>query len=80
MTRRQGLWMALVGLIIAVLCTIPASPTPQAEGGGVSPLLMLMAQVVGGIIAGVGLVMSLNKQLAGLNQQPPETSEKKQLT
>jgi hypothetical protein len=36
-----------------------------------NPLLMLLAQVAGGIIAGVGLVMSRNKQPVGLIQHPP---------
>ena len=154
MTRRQRLWMALIGLIIAILCALPAFPTPPAEGGGVSiivmiyllgvgiglsvmvagldtaartglvrvghfitlvgllvvalgvaqmmlgialltefgealafafgwvfgsnhnpfpfgnPLLMLLAQVAGGIIAGVGLVMSRGKQPVNLIQRP----------
>ena len=146
MTPRQGMWMALCGLVVAVLCTVPACPKP-ADGEGVSnivmlcllgvgiglsvmvaglataartgpvkvghiitligllvvalgiaqmmlgivlviefgealgnnanpypfgnPLLMLLAQVAGGIIAGLGFVMSRDKQPVGLIQQQP---------
>ena len=157
MMPRQGFWLALVGLVIAVLCAVPAFLKP-GDGDGVSiavmicilgtgiglsvmtaglataartgpvrvshifiligllvaalgvaqmmlgialitefgealaagfgwvlgknhnpypfgnPLLMLLAQVAGGIIAGAGLVMSLNNQSVGRIPQPPSSA------
>jgi hypothetical protein len=52
MTPRQGPFVALAGLVIAVLCTIPAFLMPDAKGGGVTNSVMIC--VLG---AGLGLTV-----------------------
>jgi hypothetical protein len=52
MTPRTGLYVALVGLVIAVFFLVPALPMPDAEAGGVSDIVMLC--ILG---AGIGLTV-----------------------
>ena len=52
MTPRQGPFVALTGLVIAVFCSIPALLMPDAEGGGVTNSVMLCV-----LPAGVGLTV-----------------------
>lgn len=70
MTPRQGLWMALVGLVIGVLCVVPAyvipEPAPGTPGGAshlavnliilgyVGGIVGLFVMIVGSVMAGVG--------------------------
>ena len=67
MTPRQGLWMAFVGLVIIVLCAIPAQVVPEtAPGtpGGASDstvnaiLLLYVGGFVGLVVMVVGLIMA----------------------
>jgi hypothetical protein len=67
MTPRQGLWIALVGLVIGVLCAIPAQLIPDTgtpETGGASNItvmgiaLLYVGGIVGLLVMIVGLVMA----------------------
>jgi hypothetical protein len=64
MTPRQGLWMALVGLVIGVLCVVPAFVIPDtgtAETGGATNLTvnLIILGYVGGFVGLVVIVVGL---------------------
>ena len=64
MTPRQGLWMALVGLVIGVVSMVPASVIPDtgtAETGGATTLTvnLIILGYVGGFVGLVVLVVGL---------------------
>jgi hypothetical protein len=77
MKPRQGLWMALVGFVIIVLCAIPAQVIPDTgtwETGGSSDITVmgivlfyvggfvgLVVMIVGLIMAGVGTFVKRGK-------------------
>jgi hypothetical protein len=65
MTPRQGLWVALVGLVIAVLCTVRAFLMPDAEGGGVGNIVMIfiLGAGIGVIVMVAGLATAARKGL-----------------
>lgn len=67
MTLRQGLWMALIGLIIIVLCAVPAQVIPDTgtpETGGatnatmIGILILYSGGFVGLVVMVVGLIMA----------------------
>jgi uncharacterized membrane protein len=64
MTSRQGLWIALIGLIIAVACAIPAQVIPDTgtpETGGASDATMvgIFVLYIGGFVGFIVMVMGL---------------------
>ena len=80
MTPRQGLWMALVGLVISVLSAIPALVIPDtAPGtpGGASDItvmtiiLLYVGGFVGLVVMVVGLIMAA---VGALTTQPSKPS------
>jgi hypothetical protein len=64
MTPRQGLWMALVGLVIGVVSVVPACVMPEtAPGtpGGASDLTvnLIILGCVGGFVGLVVMIVGL---------------------
>jgi hypothetical protein len=75
MTSRQGLWIALVGLVIGVLCAIPAqvipdTGTPETGGASDSTMMSIFVMYIGGFVGFIVMVMGLIMAAIGTLTKP----------
>ena len=73
MTPRSGLWVALIGLLIAAACAIPVyfigNADPVNDDADMGIIVLYLSGTVGVIILVVGLIIAVATALSGKHRR-----------
>lgn len=79
MTPRRGLFVALIGLVIAVICAMPlyfiGNADPVSDDADMGIIILYLSGMLGITVLMVGLIIAVATALRGKHRHPIRTDE-----